>query len=385
MLKIAVVTNLRAPYRKLQLEELSKIDRTVFNVYYTNTNFLERKWNVDPIKNVNEIVLPGVKLFKGRDGDVYTNKIGAIKKLIKENDLILLGANVYPTYIMGMIISKLYKKPYGVIYDGISPLKIGQTENKIKMFLKNRYFKGSSFFSANGTVSKRYLVEKFNIKSEKIFNQKLAVDTNYIFELLPKKEELRSSIRERYGIPEDQKVVLYSGRIVNRKKVDTVIEAINLVDFKKEITFLIVGDGEEKERIEDLGRKLGVNVVVTGFISDQKELFKHYFAGDIGIQPAEDEAWGLVINEEMSAGLPVIATNECGAVLDLVEDGRNGYVVEVNNINKIADSIKRIFKDNKENKMGLESIKIISDWTVEKSKDSFEKLLNYAKENYLLN
>lgn len=384
MLNIAVVTNLRAPYRKLQLEALSEIQGIIINVYYTNTNFLERKWDVEEIQNVNESVLPGWRIFKGRDGDVYANKFISVRKIFKNNDLILLGANIHPTNIVGMILSKCLKKPYGIIYDGISPLKIGEKENKLKMMLKKIYFKNSDILFANGTVSRRYFIEKFNINSDIIFNQKLAVDTNCIFELYNQKEDLRRSIRKKYNITENQKVVLFSGRMVKRKNLHSVIEALNLISFKEDITFLIVGDGEEKDSIQQLGVKLDVKVVITGFISDQKELFKHYLAGDIGIQPAEDEAWGLVINEEMSAGLPIIATDQCGAVLDLVKNGINGYIVQANDIDNIANSIKEIFSNNIDNRMGIESMNIISDWTVDKSKESFEELLSYAKEKKII-
>lgn len=384
MINVAVVTNLRAPYRKLQLEELSKIEDIAINVYYTNTDFLGRKWNVAPIKNVNETVLKGRKVFKETCGYVYLNKISELKKAIKSNELILLGANVHPSHLIAMGLCKLNRKSYGIIYDGISPLKIEGKENKLKMFLKKIYFKNSSLFFANGTSSRRYFNEKFNIDNEKIFNQKLAVDTNYIMGLLPKKEQLRSSIRERYNIAQDQNVVIYSGRIVNQKKINTVIEAINLISFKKDITFLIVGDGEERSNIEDLAKKLNVNLIVTGYISEQKELFEHYFAGDIGILPSEEESWGLVINEEMSSGLPIIASEECGAVLDLVKKDVNGYVIQVGNIQQIATAIEKILTNNKDNKMGQESISIISEWTVDKSKESFESLLEYAKKNNLI-
>ncbi|MDE4541325.1 hypothetical protein [Thermoanaerobacterium sp. R66] len=61
---IAIITNIRSPYRKLQIEEFTKIPNININVYYTNKDIIGRKWNVEAIQGVNEKILNGYKIFK---------------------------------------------------------------------------------------------------------------------------------------------------------------------------------------------------------------------------------------------------------------------------------------------------------------------------------
>ena len=110
------------------------------------------------------------------------------------------------------------------------------------------------------------------------------------------------------------------------KNVEAVIKA--LAEMKtSEIVFLITGGGELHQKLKDTADRFGVKLIITEFISKQEELFKYYFVGDAFILPSVEEPWGLVVNEAMSAGLPVIVSNVCGCSLDLVDEGFNGYTV----------------------------------------------------------
>lgn len=99
-----------------------------------------------------------------------------------------------------------------------------------------------------------------------------------------------------------------------------------------------------------------------------------YYAGDILILPSYDEPWGLVVNEAMAAGLPVIVSNECGCSLDLVRDGENGYILtDLENSETLRNLIMKVLK-NKES-FSKKSLEIIDNWTFENSRKSFEELL----------
>ena len=107
----------------------------------------------------------------------------------------------------------------------------------------------------------------------------------------------------------------------------------------------------------------------------QQQLFKHYFAGDALILPSTYEPWGLVINEAMAAGLPVIVSKLCGCSMDLVEAGKNGYLIDPYNINDISEKISKVFRDNNLQIMGDESKKLISSWTFKSSKENLNIIL----------
>ena len=367
MLNISFITNARTPYRKIQFEEFSKIPNCRFSIYYTNPNVLERKWMVDQIKNVKEVALKGIKISKK-----YGFVNFGLKKIVLDSDLIMLGGYEQPSYQIVARLCKKYQKKYVLVSDGISPKKINEiNKNSLKYKLKNYVVKNSAAIFGNGLASKRYYTKVFDYSEDKIYNQFLTVDVEKIKELGKNKEEFRNYYRLKYNIPIDSEVVIFSGRLIKRKNVDLIMDS--LIGFKK-VFLLIIGDGEEKKRLSDLARQKGIDFAITGFIEEQEELFKMYYAGDILILPSYDEPWGLVVNEAMAAGLPVIVSNECGCSLDLVRDGENGYILtDLRNSETLRTLVMKALK-NKEN-FSKKSLEIIDNWTFENSRKSFEELL----------
>lgn len=141
--------------------------------------------------------------------------------------------------------------------------------------------------------------------------------------------------------------LLYLGRLEALKCIDTVIYAISLLpeQMQQMITFTIAGDGSERKRLELLSQNLAVHARVQflGAIPSN-ETAKVYSEHDIFILPSRHEPWGLVVNEALAAGLPVIAPYWIGAVADLVLDGHTGFVMEDNRPETIARTLQTIIQ-----------------------------------------
>jgi glycosyltransferase involved in cell wall biosynthesis len=92
------------------------------------------------------------------------------------------------------------------------------------------------------------------------------------------------------------------------------------------------------------------HIIFADFIQ-YKELYKYYSISNLLILSSREEVWGLVINEAMACGLPVITTKETGASIDLVEERKNGYIIKSNCPKCIAEAIDKVFKNclDKEN------------------------------------
>lgn len=372
-MKIAFVTNIRAPYRILQINEFAKLDNCKFTVYYTHKESENRKWESIINQGFKEIYLEGYKIS---DTFGYLNK--GLINLVRNNDIIIMGGYEQPTYIMLSILCRIIKKPYIISFDGISTNRLTSKENSLKKIIKKLVINKASYIMGNGTVSKRYFNEVFNYPTERIYNQYLTVDGDKITELYKFKDKYRTEYRKRYNIDNNEKVLIYSGRLIDIKNVDSVIKAMARLK-RSNLTLLIAGGGVLEEKLKKLAKELNVKVVITGFISEQEELFKHYFAGDALILPSIYEPWGLVVNEAMFAGLPVLVSNICGCSLDLVKESENGYIVNPDDINDIGKKIEKILYEDKFNNMSLKSKKIISEWTFESSRKSLEKILKNIK------
>ncbi|MEB2289968.1 glycosyltransferase family 4 protein [Priestia megaterium] len=374
-MNIGFVTNLRAPYRTLQLNEFSEIENLDLSVYYTDKQTDNRVWNVHKANNFKEIDLVGHKLFKKYG---YINE--GLINLVKSHDLLILGGYETPTYICLSLLCKMLKKPYILLFDGISSNRLTLKENLFKKFIKNIVVKNSSYIFGNGKVSKKYFNQIFSYPTEKIYNQYLTVDSRLINSLYAEKEKYRQGYRKKLGIKENQKVLIYSGRLIDIKNIDSVIEALAKVK-SSDVVFLIVGGGTLEDYIKAKAKALNIPLIITGFLSEQNEVFKHYFAGDAMILPSIVEPWGLVINEALIAGLPVIVSKNCGCADDLVVHGENGYLVDPLDTTDIAKCINSLFFENTKVQYSIKSKELAAEWTFENSRKSLESIIEKVKIN----
>lgn len=368
-MKIAFLTSLRTPYRILQVNEFTAIKETEFNVYYTNKQKENRDWDISREKLFNEKDLSGFGLF-GKYG--YINS--GLLTIVKENDVVILGGYEQPTYILMSLLCRVTRTPYILLFDGISRNRLESKERQLKKALKNIVVKHAEALFVNGTVSRRYFNEVFQYPVDKIYNQYLTVDHKTINRLYAQKRELRRAYRQQLGISSDEKVVLYSGRLLDFKNVASIVKALSFTE-RKGLVFLITGGGDQEKEIRVLAEKFGVRLIVTGFLTDQQELFKHYLAADVFVLPSFVEPWGLVVNEAMLAGLPVVISENCGSSLDLVtpDNGRTFDPYDYKDMAKVIEEV--LFQEDYE-KMGRVSRDIISDWTFEQSRMNLERIIN---------
>lgn len=369
-MKIAVITSIKAPYRTLQLEEICKNGNVNMTVYYTKSGKEDREWETKSSNIFKEIYLKRIKFF---------DKIGefnvGIKNIVKDNDIIVLGGYEKPTYILLSLLCRLYKKKYIIIFDGTTCNRLNEKENSIKWVLKNLVIKHSFAIWGNGTVSRKYFNKIFNYPNDKIYNQYLTINVANVESIGENKYNIREELRNKYGIGKHEKILHYSGRLIEVKNIKSIIEALSQVK-DKNITLFITGDGILRNKLEKLANDLGVKLIITGFIDNQQELFKHYYLSDVFILASTYEPWGLVVNEAMAAGLPVLVSSICGCSLDLVKEGKNGYCINPLDIDDIANKIELLFNDKELKEKGINSREIINEYTFENSAKMFFKILN---------
>ena len=128
----------------------------------------------------------------------------------------------------------------------------------------------------------------------------------------------------------------------------------------KDWGLILVGDGPEMQNIQKYiqTHKLE-NVFLPGFL-DENELAKYYTYANVFVLPSISEPWGLVTNEAMAAGLPVIISQNCGCYPDLIEEGKNGFSFEPSKKDMLYNILKKITsKESNLKKMGQQSQKII--------------------------
>lgn len=171
-----------------------------------------------------------------------------------------------------------------------------------------------------------------------------------------------------------KKIAISVGQFIHRKGFDVLLRAWAECD--KEYELYIIGAEPTAEYIE-LKKELGLdNVHFEGFKT--KEVLKEYYqAADLFVLPTREDIWGLVINEAMANGLPVITTDKCVAGLELIENGVNGYIVPVENSHDLARQINTVLSDDAlRQSMSANSLARVRPYTIERMAEVHRNILN---------
>lgn len=161
---------------------------------------------------------------------------------------------------------------------------------------------------------------------------------------------------------------LASARFIEKKNLKRLVEAYALFRADRPTSpsdwpLVILGDGQLRDELLGLLHSLGLgaHVHMPGF-RQYGELPSFYATAGAFIHASTIEQWGLVVNEAMASGLPVLVSNRCGCVGDLVHDGINGFIFDPFDIGQMAEVMQRIAASDERNAMGAEGRRIIGDW-----------------------
>jgi len=192
-------------------------------------------------------------------------------------------------------------------------------------------------------------------------------------------------LREKIG---RKKIILYFGRLVRYKGASYLIRAFaKLLKESDDIFLIIAGEGPEKERLKKLCNELKLkNILFTGYVK-HKDKPMLFLACDIFVHPATyekpekaPEEWGLVINEAMSVGKPVVITTAVGAK-EIVRQGVNGFIVPPANADALYRVIKVLLEDDElRMRMGEMSKEIIKFYTPEVVLKKYDEAIIYLQQ-----
>lgn len=231
---------------------------------------------------------------------------------------------------------------------------------------------------ATGKRSKEYFIH-LGADKKRIFTAIHTVNIDHFRRVsqLTKKEKFE--MKRSLGI-KTEKVILYVGQLIERKGVKYLVEAHN--QLRKEydnVSLLILGYGYQKRELKKLCRSHNVPDVYFVDHVEIGEMPKFYGIADLFVLPSRQDTWGLVLNEAMACGLPVITTNKVGASVDLVREGVNGYVVVEENAGELYGAIKKIVIDSSlREKMGQESYRIIQRFSIDSAVNGFLSAIDYV-------
>jgi glycosyltransferase involved in cell wall biosynthesis len=281
------------------------------------------------------------------------------------------------TCLLAILWARCYRVPY--LLRGDSNVLDEARPSRSRNGLRKRYLRWlvrhAAAFPSIGELNRRFW-KTYGADEKRIFFVPYGVDTDYFREKAEPWRARRAEIKLENGW-NPKHLVLYVGRLVRQKRVDVLIEAMcKLEQDRKDIALLIVGDGVEHQQLAEQAKGLK-NVRFLGF-KDRPDLPQYYAVADVFVIPSEIEPWGMVVAEALACGLPVIATRKVGAAWDLIEDGKNGYIVPENDAAALAVAIDRACQADRVPMGASESRKVVGDWGIDAYVRGLDSALDFC-------
>lgn len=347
-----VVSSYPAPYRVGVFKELaSEYDLDIFFDTCINEN-----------RNSEWFCKSGDFSFDILDNDKANHKFKKALKDIKNYDFVLAYDPARKPAIKAIILCRLHHVPYYVNNDGAIIRK-----NFIRDSVKKFLYRGAKACFSSGHSATEYF-KYYGVSKEKITEHNFSSLTNEDILLQPVSVEEKAELRKQLNL-EDKKTIITVGQFIYRKGFDVLLRAWKQIDDYAQL--LIIGGGDLQADYEKFIAENNLkNVKIIGFMK-KEELFKYYCASDIFVLPTREDVWGLVVNEAMAVGLPVITTDNCNAGLELIENGVNGYIVPIEDDKELSEKLLYLLSDSKLcSNISLNNLKKIKNYTIEKIAES---------------
>lgn len=353
MPKVALITNIPAPYREKMHELLSIHFDGNYTVVYCAEREANRKWNIN-YGNYNKIILSEV------NKNAIHNNIEIVHLLKEINPDIIIIMGFFPTMLYTFIWSLVKGKKIIVFTDGT--LKSESHLSIVHKLIRKIIFRNTNAFigPANGCAD---LYKSYNIKDNQFFRTCLCVNNDLFF-----------------SVPWNEKKydLMFSGQFIERKMPFFFIKVASLVMKKiPNLKILILGDGHLKN---DMMEQLKLNKIdydYPGFIT-QEELPTFYAQSKLFLFPTLNDPWGVVANEAMAAGVPVITCNNAGVANDLVIDGENGFVLPLEEEIWAIEIIKILFNQTEYKRLSKNAISHVKKYNFINAAKGVEDAISYS-------
>ena len=351
MKRVLFLTNLPTPYRIDFYRELGKLCKLTVVIEARRSKDLHFNWNDSNIDTF--------KLYYLNDGMLNEKKaiLNALPFLARDKfDVIVISTYHTYTGMLCLAYLKATGTPYVFETDGGM---IADKESAAKRWYKTKLIKGAMAYFSPSMGSDDYLAY-YGAERECIHRYPFSSLSNS--DIIPHilSDEQKYDIRKKLGIKE-RNMILAVGQFIHRKGFDVLMEAAK--DMDRNIGIYIVG-GKPTEEYLALQKKYNLSQVHFEGFKSKDELSEYFKAADLFVHPTREDIWGLVINEAMGYGLPVVTTKKCVAGMELLED--KDCLVDVGSPEQLKSIMETLINDtNRKKRIAEANLRKIAGYTVE--------------------
>lgn len=344
MKRVAIITNIPAPYRVAFFDYLNKEFKNYdITIIYSSKNEDNRSWDTEGESLKKSVFLNSktIKIRNGFDPKYIHLPWGVGKTLKKIAPDVVVASEYNPTVIQALAYCKRHKVPFVSWTDGT--LFSERNINFVQRYLRKLVIKNASSYIASSTKSKEAQIA-YGAAESKCHISFLTVDVE---------KYIQKPLGQGNG------KILCVGRLENLKGIDLLFRALTKV--KNDYQLYLAGAGEAKESLMLLAKELGIEnrVHFLGMLNRQ-ELLVHYADSDLFVLPTRQDCFALVILEAMCSGLPIICSKYAEGAVDMIIEGSNGFIIDPYDEEEFSECIEKVLADEKlRQKMQKQSDEII--------------------------
>jgi glycosyltransferase involved in cell wall biosynthesis len=315
------------------------------------------KWDIPLLDGYKHAFLSGKNKIEGVEW-------GVVAAVVRNRfDVLIVHGYSRITNLLAIAVSRLVGTK--VLMRGDTRMQDYHKDAGLKTIFKRVIFKSCNGFVAIGTLNRAYYAQH-GVPINRLFFSPFCVK-NEQFAVSPNLRILyRHEMRSALGLVEDSLIVLFSSKLIKRKRADEVIRAFAALTGEfPNACLVIAGSGDEEVNLRHLAESMGVQQIRFLGFQNQTQLPALYAASDIFVLPADSEPWGLVVNEVMAAGVAVIVSSEVGAAPDLVEGKGTGIVYPCGDVEALLQAMRALLAAPvRRQKMAENAVALIKNWDV---------------------
>jgi glycosyltransferase involved in cell wall biosynthesis len=340
-IRVAVVTPNPTPYRDPFWNAVAQLDEVDLTAFYCGGTTKDRPWDVSWPFEFKAEVMPGtnVDAWRGPEGSRYWNP--GMKRRLDDGrfDAVICGGYNHLTMLYTYYYAIRHRIPYFMMSEVYLAQPRAWWAKLIKAIPVRFLHTHAAGCFPTGTLASEYMAH-YGAPVHCLSHVPNTPDVEAYWtqaqDLAPRREDLR----KQEGLDPDIPMIIFVGRLIPLKEVDTLIDAFKIVRDTRPAKLMILGDGTERSKLEQQVRTLGLteDVIFSGFL-EPEQIPAKYAMADLFVLTSNDETWSAVVLEALASGLPVIVTEMVGCYPDIVKPASVGSVVPVHNKDKLAEAI----------------------------------------------
>jgi glycosyltransferase involved in cell wall biosynthesis len=359
---VVILTEIIAPYRVPVFNALAREEDVDLRVIFlAETDPVLRQWRVYKEEiDFPYDVLRSLRWRAGRLNVLLNWGLGSVLSAASPDSIICGGYNYLASW-EALLWARRHEVPF-LLWSESNRQDERRGHVGIE-FLKHEFLRRCAGFVVPGRSAFEYL-ESLGVSASKIVTAPDAVDIEFFSRGAEAARREGGTLRKTLVVPE--RYILYAGRLVAEKGVFDLLEAYARLEsnLRLAVGLVFAGDGIAKPQLQERARQIAPGAVHFPGFAHRERLAQLYGLAEVLVLPTHSDPWGLVVNEAMACGLPIIATNVAGCADDLVEDGWNGYVVPPHSPECLRPALEAVLGDGERSRaMGQHSFERIQGYS----------------------